>query len=73
MGCCLRKCESLDTHHVTGVRFFAGDKKKRAGYMRKFRARWDNHSHFIRCACMSYMRQLDRELLDMKFQKTKVN
>lgn len=43
-----------------GVRFFKGDKKKRIGYQKKYKE-WDNDSHFIRCACIVYMKYLDKK------------
>jgi hypothetical protein len=54
-----------------GVRFFKGDRKKRSAYMKFFKHRWDNDSHFIRSACIVYMRQLEQEKKDLNKSKVK--
>lgn len=45
---------------ITAVRFFKGDKKKRALFMKQYKGTWDNDSHFIRSACIYFMKNYKR-------------
>lgn len=59
--------ESMD--EVTGVRFLSGNRLQRAKYLRSFPKRWENDSHFVRSACIVYMRSLDHELSELAHHK----
>lgn len=43
------------------VRFFPGDRAKRLKAMKRYKNRWDNEGHFIRCAVIYYLRKLEQE------------
>lgn len=51
------------------IRFFPGDKKRRARYLKTFPDRWTGDSHFVRSACLHFMHHLDNELKVRRFER----
>lgn len=45
------------------VRFFVGDRSRRAVFLKRYPDRFPNDSSFIRAACQFFSRHLEEELL----------
>ena len=50
----------------------AAEKDKIATQMKRWPERWENTSHFIRSALIVFHRQVDREYLDLSYQKDRM-
>lgn len=48
-------------NEVVAVRFFKGDRKRIKAYMKVHHGRFENVSHFVRCAVIFFERELDKK------------
>lgn len=52
-----------------GVRLFAHHEKNYRKYAKKLPGKWNNFSHYLRCALERYQKDCEMTLLDIAFQK----